>query len=423
MYTHRHLGVRYHSARFTGAPQPMTRDPVGRRGVGAIDAIRNLDTRTILTAILVGGFLLRVFIAAFYLPLSGLGNDLGAFNAWGQRMASVGPGGFYEAGYFADYPPGYLYVLWLLGEIGGALTPLVGQNATGGLVKIPSILADVGVAWLLFAICRRWGGQLIARIHQGVSGETLGLGAAAIYLFNPGVVFDSAVWGQVDAVGTLVLLATIYALARGWTEVAAVGAVLALLMKFQFGFLVPIVILVGLKRHLAGRSADPEHDGRRDPLRVLTSLAAGIVSLTVLILPFGMTIFVPDPAGILLRPPGRGPGAKPDRQVLRGLDDVRGPHDQRLQHVAEPVSELGDTFFRGDDTAVALVVGGIGLTWQQVGTLLFGAVVLVALWQVVRRDDLRGVLVASLLIAIAFFVLPPASTSATCSPPWRWRFR
>jgi Gpi18-like mannosyltransferase len=55
------------------------------------------------------------------------------------------------------------------------------------------------------------------------------------------------VWGQIDSVGTLVLLATIYALARGWTEVAAVGAVVALLVKFQFAFLVPVVAIVGIR--------------------------------------------------------------------------------------------------------------------------------------------------------------------------------
>ena len=148
-----------------------------------------------------------------------------------------------------------------------ALTPLVGQNATGGLVKIPGILADVGVAWLLFVICRRWGGELIERTRFRVDAETLGLVAAVIYLFNPGTIFDSAVWGQIDSVGTLVLLATIYALARGWTEMAAIGAVVALLIKFQFAFLIPIVAIVGIRRHLLGRSTDPEHDGQRDPLR------------------------------------------------------------------------------------------------------------------------------------------------------------
>ena len=40
-----------------------------------------------------------------------------------------------------------------------------------------------------------------------IGAETLGLAAATVYLFNPGVIFDSAVWGQIDSVGTLVLLA------------------------------------------------------------------------------------------------------------------------------------------------------------------------------------------------------------------------
>jgi len=59
----------------------MTRDPVGRRGVGTFDSLRRLDTATVLTTILVLGLALRVFIAAFYMPLSGLSNDIGAFNA------------------------------------------------------------------------------------------------------------------------------------------------------------------------------------------------------------------------------------------------------------------------------------------------------------------------------------------------------
>ena len=109
----------------------MTRDPVGRRGVGTLDSLRRLDTATVLTTILVLGLALRVFIAAFYMPLSGLSNDIGAFNAWGQRLASVGPAEFYAPDYFADYPPGYLYVLWVLGEIGAALAPIVGVIESG----------------------------------------------------------------------------------------------------------------------------------------------------------------------------------------------------------------------------------------------------------------------------------------------------
>jgi 4-amino-4-deoxy-L-arabinose transferase-like glycosyltransferase len=407
MYTSRHLAEQHHTARSTGALQTMTRDPVGGRGVGAMDAIRGLDPRTILTIILVAGFLLRAFIAGIYLPLSGLSNDIGAFNAWGQRMASVGPGDFYEPGYFADYPPGYMYVLWFLGEIGAALTPLVGQNATGGLVKIPAILADIGVAWMLFLICRRWAGQLMSRAHLAVAPETLGLAAATVYLFNPGVIFESAVWGQVDAVGTLVLLSTLYALGRGWIEVAAVGAVVALLVKFQFGFLVPIVAIVGLKRHLFGRSSDAQHDGRRDPLRVLTALAAGVVTLTLLMLPFGMSIYASDPSA----PSCFGlPPAAAETSLIgkfcQASETYSGLTINAFSMWRNPWSGLGDTLFRGDDTTVSVLVAGLSLTWQQVGTLLFAAGAILALWQVARRDDMRGLLLASLLIAVAFFVLP-----------------
>ncbi|HUF05764.1 MAG TPA: phospholipid carrier-dependent glycosyltransferase [Candidatus Binatia bacterium] len=387
----------------------MTRHPVGRRGVALVDAARRLDAGTLLATILVLGLALRVFIAGVYLPLSGFSIDIGDFTAWGQRLAALGPGEFYQEGVFSDYPPGYMYVLWLLGGIGGALAPLVGQDATGGLVKISGILADIGVAWLLFEIARRWGPELVSRANARVRGDTLGIAAATLYLFNPGTIFDSAVWGQVDSVGTLVLLGTIYALARGWTEVAAVAAVVALLVKFQFGFLVPIVAIVGIRRHLLGRSSDPVHDGRRAPVRVLSSLAAGVASLALLILPFGMTL-VGSRQGD--GPPCLGflPAGDPTTSLLGKFCEAAGTYTglsiNAFNIWRNPWSGLGDTLHWGDDTVIGISLGGLALTWQQVGTLLFAAVALVALWQVARRDDLRGVLVASLLLALAFFVLP-----------------
>ncbi|MGI8657946.1 MAG: hypothetical protein ACR2K4_04135, partial [Candidatus Limnocylindria bacterium] len=388
----------------------MTRGPVGRRGVGILESVRRLDTRTILATILLLGLALRVFIAGVYLPLSGFSIDIGDFTAWGQRLASVGPGAFYESSYFSDYPPGYLYVLWLLGGIGGIIAPLVGQDATGGLVKIPAILADIGVAWLLFVICERWANQLIDRSRFRVDGATLGLAAATIYLFNPGTIFDSAVWGQIDAVGSLLLLGTIYALARGWTEGAAFGAVLAMLVKFQFAFLIPIVVIVGLRRHLLGRSSDPELDGRRDLLRVVTSLAVGIVTLTLLMFPFGMGLYVPlaggDPRGILGLLPEADPTASLIGKFIEAANTYTGLSVNAFNLWRNPWSGLGDTLTWGDDRTLGLVLGPLALTWQQVGTALFAIVAVVALVQVARRDDLRGVLIASLLLAIAFFVLP-----------------
>ena len=325
----------------------MTSRPVRRRGARPFRHGLPLDAGTLLAAALIIGLLLRALIAGILLPQSGFRIDIGDFTAWANRLASLGPGEFYETGYFSDYPPGYLYVLWLLGVVGSWLTPLVGQPATGGLVKIPGVLADIGVAWLLFVYCRRFLDHRFGLRGRSWSGEALGLTAAVIYLFNPVTIFNSAIWGQVDSVGTLVMLATLYALARGWTEGAALGAVVALLIKFQYGFLIPIVALVGIRRHLLGRSSDPAHDGRRDPVRILTSLAVGIGSLVALLAPFGMTLWHPS---------GRSDD-EPDPQVRRGGQDLRGPDDQRLQPVAHAVERARRHAAVGMRRAVARLAG------------------------------------------------------------------
>ncbi len=147
--------------------------------------------------------------------------------------------------------------------------------------------------------CSSYGRRFLDRgftvAGRSRSGEAVGLLSATIYLFNPATIFNSAVWGQVDSVGTLVILGTLYALASGWTEAAALGATIALLVKFQYAFLIPIVAIVGIRRHLFGVSADPAHDGQRDPLRVLTSVAVGVGALVLLLAPFGMTVWSPNP--------------------------------------------------------------------------------------------------------------------------------
>ena len=182
----------------------------------------------------------------------------------------------------------------------------------------------------------------------------MGIAAATIYVFNPGSIFDSSVWGQIDSVGSLVLLATIYALARGWTEAAAFGAVLAMLVKFQFAFLLPIVAIVGIRRHVLGRSTDPALHGRRDVLRVVTSLAVGVGTLTVLMLPFGMSLYAPlaggDPTGFLGILPEPDPSASLIGKFVRGCQYLHRPLDQRLQHVAQPMVRVWATRSSGATT-------------------------------------------------------------------------
>ena len=94
----------------------MTRDSVGR-GARPIGFSLPRDAVTLLIVIIIGG-MSCASLSGVLLPLSGFRIDVGDFSAWAQRLAERGPGEFYDPSYFSNYPPGYLYVLWLLGSIG-----------------------------------------------------------------------------------------------------------------------------------------------------------------------------------------------------------------------------------------------------------------------------------------------------------------
>ena len=78
-----------------------------------------------------------------------------------EKLAVVGPTRFYEPGYFSDYPPGFLYVLWLIGS-------LVHGDLFRFAVKAISIPADVGIVLLLAPLRRRHAGERAAVLAAGV---------------------------------------------------------------------------------------------------------------------------------------------------------------------------------------------------------------------------------------------------------------
>ncbi|HTS14027.1 MAG TPA: hypothetical protein VMH24_00040, partial [Candidatus Sulfotelmatobacter sp.] len=186
------------------APRPDEAAPgrtAPRRSDGSPSAI------PAIAILLLVGLALRLIIAYVLFPGSGFQSDIGSFTSWALTLAHGGPGGFYANAGFADYPPGYLYVLWLLGSIGSGLAGLLGggtitlggvvlplpDTIVGGLIKLPAIAADLGIAYLLYRLVRRWLGA-----RSDARGAALG--AAALYLFNPVTWYDSALWGQIDAV-------------------------------------------------------------------------------------------------------------------------------------------------------------------------------------------------------------------------------
>ena len=68
--------------------------------------------------------------------------DMSCFVAWGDKLASEGAANFYSEGYFADYPPGYLWVLGLVGAIRAALHIAYESKWTYFLLALVPSLCD-----------------------------------------------------------------------------------------------------------------------------------------------------------------------------------------------------------------------------------------------------------------------------------------
>ncbi|MBV8244329.1 MAG: phospholipid carrier-dependent glycosyltransferase [Candidatus Eremiobacteraeota bacterium] len=150
------------------------------------------DFRVVLWLMLAAAFVVRIL----FIGNDGFRNDVQSFEGWALTLASHPFSQFYSSAGFADYPPGYFYVLWIVGHLYAPFAHVDGGYAIlKAFVKLPAILMDLVDAVVLFAIVRRFASTRWA------------LGVAAFYLFNPAAIFISASWGQVDSIaGGLALL-------------------------------------------------------------------------------------------------------------------------------------------------------------------------------------------------------------------------
>ena len=225
-------------------------------------ALRRLETTAGLALLLALGLGLRLVIA----PEAGFRGDLNLFQQWAHALADVGPRRFYGSQQFADYPPGYLYVLWLLGKL--SATP------SYVLLKLPAILADLGLAWV--------AGIFAARLAPASLKERVPVRAlvVAAVLFNPALIAESAVWGQVDSVPALFVLVSLLLLFTGpasrQTEILGLLSFAgAVAMKPQVGFVLPVMLYALYRRYLHRRARSEWSDG-------LVALAlAGLPALAV----------------------------------------------------------------------------------------------------------------------------------------------
>jgi len=337
------------------------------------------------------GILLRLIIAYVALPPdAGFAADLNSFRSWASELGTRGPWGFYTRGIFVDYLPGYMWVLWALGSVGALFT---GSTDPGALVKLPAILAD---GLLVLATAR-----LAADLGAPRRGQLLSTIAMA---GGPMIWLDSAVWGQVDSIGTTALLVSLSALIRGNTVRGAILAALAAVLKPQFGILIPIV---GMLAFVRARSA-------RDPWAFVVAGLAGAATIALAALPFGLTL--PDVLAKVAEAAGGYPYLSVNAWNPWALIEVGGR------------AVVDATGWASDIDPLPL----IGIPGVAIGSAGIATAVLAAM-RYVQRDTAIRTVTAVAILAIAFFVLPtrvherylfpaiPLTIAlAAARPAWRW---
>ena len=133
-----------------------------------------------LWLILAGALLLRLLLA---LVVEGYPYDMSCFVAWSDKLAAAGPAAFYSEGYFADYPPGYLYVLWLVGALRRVLHLGFEDKGTYLLLALVPALCDCACAALVWLTGTRSG-----------AGRRATMLLTAFTAFDPLLLFDTGAW-------------------------------------------------------------------------------------------------------------------------------------------------------------------------------------------------------------------------------------
>lgn len=170
--------------------------------------------------------------------IAGHEGDVKLFMQWGEELFLSG-GYTYLNNPAIDYPPGYLYVLYLWFVI----TYRLGTDPTVSLMLLKSfpILVDFGIAVGLYYLASRKQNKEFALV------------CALLYAVNPANFSNIVAWGQVDVVLTGILILVLFLLWKNKEQFAIPLFVLGVMVKMQGLLFAPLAVVYLWVRCLAYR--------------------------------------------------------------------------------------------------------------------------------------------------------------------------
>lgn len=134
-----------------------------------------------------------------------------------------------------NYPSFYLYILKITGHIYLLFAPTNSPDFWNTynslflfLIKLPYIFADLSIGILIFLITK----QLLPALNRKYA-NLKALIASCLYLFNPVAIYNSAIWGQTDSLGSFFSLLAIYLAFKSKVFYSSVVMALAFFLKVQ----------------------------------------------------------------------------------------------------------------------------------------------------------------------------------------------
>lgn len=208
-----------------------------------------------LTKILLLGLLLRILLM-FLVWHPDLNNHID----WGIRFFEYGPEKFYAPSSnvwnftWPNQPPGTILIFAGIRKLYEFLfsivwwinvnIPLFPSNVMKffeeqfyqGLLKLPAILADLGIAYIIY------------KFFVSIKKSKLAVLGAAFFLFNPVVWYNSAVWGQTDSTINFFAILSLYMLLRKKLIWSAIFLSICLYIKISLAIFVPLFVIIAIRQ-------------------------------------------------------------------------------------------------------------------------------------------------------------------------------
>lgn len=195
--------------------------------------INNIQKNLVLYYLLISGFLVRLIFANF----PGFFVDTNTFFAWSLRVLETGFANFYSPDVWTSYTPGMIYLFYFLGILKTIFS--LDSEQFYFLLKIPSILSDLALSYLVYK-------QLLK-----TSGKNTAFLGLLFCLFNPVLIFNASIWGAFDGLMTLFIFLSIYYLNQKKLISSSIYFALSIFIKPQAVALAPVFGLFLLKNFSA----------------------------------------------------------------------------------------------------------------------------------------------------------------------------